>query len=447
MKTFLIPALIAAFCTGAPFARSEAPKVVKSVPENGAAEVDSTSKELRIVFDQPMSPNGMSVVGGGPTYPKFAGSKRWEDERTLVMPWQLEPEHEYWLSINSDRFTNFRGANGESSVPYPISFRTGKVGGAIGTSAPKPDVAANKEAIARLQRAIDKDYSYRDLRRVNWPSRFREFAPRLQSAATPRLFAAVAAELLSPAEDIHLWLTVGDETVGTHSRKAPWNVSKSNLPRFVPQWKEQSPIVASGLFPDGIRYVAITSWPVAPATDLEPAFEILADAAKAGKPIIVDVRANGGGSEPTAQTFAGCFFNKSAVYAKNTTLRDGNFIGPFDRAVEPNKNRQPFRGRSVVLMGQGTVSSSESFVMMMKQAPGCTLIGDRTAGCSGNPKPTNLGNGVRVFVPSWKDLRLNGSCLEGEGFAPDIAVKAAPQDFEKADPVLEMALRTLRGTK
>jgi C-terminal processing protease CtpA/Prc len=85
--------------------------------------------------------------------------------------------------------------------------------------------------------------------------------------------------------------------------------------------------------------------------------------------------------------------------------------------------------------------------LLMKQAPGCTLIGDRTAGCSGNPKPTNLGNGVTVFVPSWKDLRLNGTCLEGEGFAPDIAVKAAPQDFEKADPVLELALRTLRGTK
>ena len=287
-----------------------------------------------------------------------------------MLPWQLEPEHDYWLSINSDRFTNFRGASGESCVPYPISFRTARVSGPTGTSATKPDAAANKEAIARLQRAIDKDYSYRDLRRVNWSNRFREFAPRLQSAATPRLFATVAAELLSPAEDIHLWLTVDDETVWTHSRKAPWNVSKPNLRRFVPQWKEQNPIVATGLFPDGIRYVAITSWPAAPATDLEPAFEILADAAKAGKAIIVDVRANGGGSEPTAQAFAGCFFQKSAVYAKNTTRRDGNFIGPFDRAVEPNKDRQSFRGRSAVLMGQGTVSSSESFVMMMKQAPG-----------------------------------------------------------------------------
>jgi len=86
----------------------------------------------------------------------LVGDSRWEDNRTLVLPWQLEPEHDYWLSINSDRFTNFRGASGESCVPYPISFRTARVSGPTGTSATKPDAAANKEAIARLQRAIDK---------------------------------------------------------------------------------------------------------------------------------------------------------------------------------------------------------------------------------------------------------------------------------------------------
>jgi C-terminal processing protease CtpA/Prc len=282
---------------------------------------------------------------------------------------------------------------------------------------------------------------------VDWSKRFRDFAPQLEAAPTPRRFAALAGELLSPAQDIHLWLKAGNDTIGTYSRVAPWNVATANLPRQIPQWKEQSPIVSSGLFPDGIRYVAINGWPVAPAADVEPAFAVLADAAKAGKPIIIDVRANGGGAEPTARDFAGCFFRKSAVYAKNTNRRDGKFLGPYDREIEPNKTRPPFQGRVVVLMGQGTVSSSESFVMMMKQAPGCTLIGDRTAGCSGNPKPVELGNGVVAWVPSWKDLRLNGTCMEGEGFAPDVAVKTRPEDFEKADPVVEAALRLLRAQK
>jgi hypothetical protein len=448
MKTFLPHACILIIGVLAPAARAERPKVVKTIPENGARNVDPALKELRVVFDQPMSPGGMSVVGGGPAFPKLTGEPRWEDPRTFVYQWELEPGHDYWLSLNSDRFTNFRGANGEPCVPCPLSFRTGgKSSGAPVASDQKLSGAANQEAITRLQRAIDRDYSYRDLRKVNWASRFREFTPRLRAAATPRLFADVAAELLSPAQDIHLWLKVGDETIGTHMRKAPWNISLSNLPRFIPEWKERSPIVASGQFPEGIRYIAIRSWPVSPSADVEPAFEVLADAAKAAQPIIIDVRANGGGAEPTAQEFAGCFFRKSAAYAKNTTRRDGAWLGPYDRSVEPNPNRPLFRGRSVVLMGQGTVSSSESFVMMMKQAPGCTLIGDRTAGCSGNPKPSDLGNGVVALIPSWKDLRLNGTCMEGEGFAPDLAVKAGPQDFERADPVLEAALRVLRGGK
>ena len=95
-------------------------------------------------------------------------------------------------------------------------------------------------------------------------------------------------------------------------------------------------------------------------------------------------------------------------------------------------------------MGQGTVSSAESFAMMMKQVPGCTLIGDRTAGCSGNPRPVDLGNGVVAFVPGWKDLRPDGTCLEGEGFAPDLTVKTTPEDFQQSDPVIEAALRVLR---
>jgi len=446
MKTFLPCVWILILGALTLTATAERPKIVKTIPESGAREVDPALKELRVVFDQPMSPDGMSVVGGGPTFPKL-GDTHWEDPRTFVIKWELDPEHDYWLSLNSDRFINFRGANGEPCVPHPVSFRTSGKGGAPGAAGQKLDAAANKEAVARLQRAIDKDYSYRDLRHVNWPDRFRDFAPRWTAATTPRLFADIAAELLSPAEDIHLWMRVGDETIGTYTHMAPWNVSLSNLSHFIPQWKEHSPIVFGGLFPDGIRYIAIRNWPVTPDADLEPAFEVLAQAASAGKPIIIDVRANGGGSEPAAQEFAGCFFRKSAVYARNATRQNGAWRGPFDRTIDPNPKRPPFRGHSVVLMGQGTVSSSESFVMMMKQAPGCTLIGDHTAGCSGNPKPVDLGNGVVALIPSWKDLRLNGTCMEGEGFAPDLAVKAAPQDFEKADPIVEAALRLLRSPK
>jgi len=102
------------------------PKVLSTNPRNGDRNVDPGLKELRVVFSRSMLPGRMSIVGDGPEYPNFEGEPRWEDERVFIYAWELEPEHDYWISFNSDRFTNFRGTNYEPSVPSPLSFRTGK---------------------------------------------------------------------------------------------------------------------------------------------------------------------------------------------------------------------------------------------------------------------------------------------------------------------------------
>jgi len=95
------------------------------------------------------------------------------------------------------------------------------------------------------------------------------------------------------------------------------------------------------------------------------------------------------------------------------------------------------------LIGRYCMSSNESFILMMKAA-GATLVGERTYGSSGNPKPHELANGVTIFLPSWKDMLPEGSVLEGVGVAADVEVKTQPAEFEKQDPVLDKALATLR---
>src|SRR5581483_11317039 len=129
-------------------------------------------------------------------------------------PVRLQPDHDYRLSVNSDRFTNFRSRAGEPAVPYPIAFSTGP-----DPAAPPPaeeTLRANRAAIAALRRAVDEDYAYRDLRGVDWDARFKEVTPRLERAATPEAFAAAAAALLAPAKDLHVWLKAGDKIVGSH---------------------------------------------------------------------------------------------------------------------------------------------------------------------------------------------------------------------------------------
>ena len=101
----------------------ERPRVVRTSPENGAMSVDPATNELRVTFDQPMA-TGVSFVGGGPTAPEVVGRPQWLSNTTIVLPIRLKPDHAYWLSINSDRYQNFRGINRLPAVPYPISFRT-----------------------------------------------------------------------------------------------------------------------------------------------------------------------------------------------------------------------------------------------------------------------------------------------------------------------------------
>jgi hypothetical protein len=146
--------------------------VVKASPGDGEMAVDyAKTTELRVVFDQRMdTAGGYSVVGGGDSFPEVLGRPTWADDRTLVLPIRLRPEHDYSLGINSDRFTNCRSAAGEAAVPYPITFSTAPDPAAPG--ADEQTLRRNRAAVDALRHATDQDYAYRDLRGVDRAARF-----------------------------------------------------------------------------------------------------------------------------------------------------------------------------------------------------------------------------------------------------------------------------------
>jgi C-terminal processing protease CtpA/Prc len=217
------------------------------------------------------------------------------------------------------------------------------------------------------------------------------------------------------------------------------NFSLPSLQKAVPGWARKSPTVFAGQFGDGIGYVMITTWAKDRAKELQAAFDVLEDP-QCSKGLIIDVRPNSGGDELLARAFAGCFVAEPRVYAKHTVRDGGKFSSIGARTVWPNPDHPRYQGKVAVLMGRANMSSCESFLLMMKQAENCTLVGERSYGSSGNPQPVTLGNGITLYVPSWKDLRPDGTCFEGEGLAPDLEVKAEAREFESGDPVLEAAL-------
>jgi hypothetical protein len=420
------------------------PKVIETVPKAGDVTVDPGLQEMRFVFDQDMATGGFSICGGGPLFPKIVGRPRWATRRILTARVTLEPDHEYRLSINCSNATNCRSAAGEPAAPYPITFKTAAK---EGTAPPQARSAVgNAEALANLRKAVDERYSYRDLRKLDWAALFAKYGPAMENAASRAVFAQAARELLAQAKDMHIWIEVDGKEIHPYKRNVARNYDLAVLNKVVPGFRKLSGAVYAGRFEDGVGYILIDSWSRDRAEALEQAYAAIWEFSDAPG-LIVDVRPNGGGAEPLAQEFAGCFIDKPVVYAKHvyrSVNAPGGFDEPHDRVLEPNKYRPKYRGKVAVLMGPANMSSCESFLMMMKQVPGCKLIGSASYGSSGNPKPTDLGNGVTVYLPSWKDLRLDGTCLEGQGITPDIPITVVPAALETTDPVLQAALTLLR---
>jgi len=420
-----------------------APKVVKTVPDNGATNVDPSLRQMSVTFDQDMKQSSFSWVGGGTTCPKVRGRPRWINARTCVLGVTLEPNHRYWMSINSSRFTGFQNKRGVPAAPHPISFTTGPAKGSRPAGlTPK----ANRQAIVELRRAIDENYSYRDFRKVNWKVLWAKHAPAMRKATSAVNFAAEAAKLLAHTRDIHVWLQVGRQTIPAFQRSVAANYNLRTLAKAVPEWHKDSSCVWRGRFTDDIGYIMISNWDNRSRDALEKAFEALDDFLDT-KALIVDVRPNSGGSEILARHFAGCFVDKPVVYAKHVNRQPSSpsgFSRPYGRMLKRKKGRPKYRGKVVVLMGPANMSSCEAFLLMMRKVPGCKLIGGRSYGASGNPKPIPLGNGVTVYLPSWKGMQPDGTALEGRGIAPDIPVSATPAALRKRDPVLQAALKHLR---
>jgi hypothetical protein len=437
-------------CVAAATGLARPPKVIKLYPENGTADVKPGPVKIRILFDQDMTTGkSYSICGSGENFPEIIGAPQWSGKRAFVFSANLKPNHSYTFGINSPSFQNFKSVSGEPAEVLVVQFQTAGEDGKPTVTTPAVPQEDNQQAITALRNAIDDHYSYKDLKNLDWDALFTQYHENLVKADTPLAFARTAGLLLAHTKDKHIWLSVGDQTVPAYQNPVTANANFKLLPKLVPAFKKHSAYVCTGKFPDGIGYIYIDGWSHQHKEYYDQLYIALNEFADAPG-LIIDIRGNGGGSEPIAQEFAGCFIDTPKVYAKHV-IRDADAPGGFtpvsERRVLPNKTRPPYHGKVAVLTGPVVMSSCEAFVLMMKQVPGCVLVGEPTQGSSGNPQPYDLGNGVTVFLPCWKDMLPDGTCFEGIGIRPDILVKVRPDQITTTDPVIEAARMALTKRK
>lgn len=422
-----------------PAVAQKAPEIVDLEPANGATEVDPNTSELRVTFDRDMVTGNFSFCDD-PQFPKVRGKPRFVNRRTAVLKVRLEPERDYVLHINCPNFMNFQAADGTPLEPVHWKFSTGK---SLSKSSQK---TLNKQSFKELMEVLRNEYSYLDRKKVDWKKLERQHRKRIASAKDTREWVDRVARMLSVAEDLHMTLEFGGALRGTYMRNVRPNFDLDGVKAVIPGLQQRNRAVWTGRTDDDFGYLLIAGWDRKLEQDLKELQSVLEEF-QGTKGLIIDVRPNSGGDENLARAVASWFIEGEKVYAKNAN-RDAHSktgFGPtYSRTIKGNDPPRTYEKPVCVLMGRANMSSCEGFLLMMKQGRDVTLLGSKSYGSSGNPKPFELENGVIVNVPSWKAMRPDGTPFEGEGLLPDIKIKVSPDRLKTGDPIIERALKRLR---
>jgi hypothetical protein len=310
---------------------------------------------------------------------------------------------------------------------------------------PKVTAKESLEVFDGAWKAFDREYAMFGVKKgVDWDALKKAYRPLAEKAGTRYEVAGVVDALIARLEDLHAWVKVGGEALPGYQRFRPGNGDLRAVRGILKGLEEDGKEIAWTRTEDGIGYVAVLGLN---DPGLPDAFDRVLEKLKDAKGLVLDLRFNGGGSEPLALAMAGRFADAPRIYSKHR-VRSGpgrGDLGPeAERKVDP---RGPWRFEAsvAVLIGQRTMSSAESFALMMDGCPGATTYGDRTAGSSGNPKVVELTGDIEVAVPRWLDFDPAGKPIDGVGVEPAAKVPVTFKDLRAGrDPVLVAALEGLR---
>ena len=313
-------------------------------------------------------------------------------------------------------------------------------------TAPSPPAEDFASQFDSLWSTFDREYSYFVHKQIDWNALRSSYRPRALAASDQRGFMDVIREMLGNLHDGHVSLRdPGGAQIPTFQSPAfvNWNRAVFDQYRSRAGWSQGQIDWGHGVL-DGVPYIAIGAWSTQAvrSADFDAAFERYRNAPA----VILDVRMNGGGDDSLAFEIAGRF-TSTPINAGYVRFRNGpshtDFGAPIQRTVSP-RGAWHYGGTVLLLIGRRSASSNESFIMAMGQLPHVTLVGDRTAGSTGNPRTFPLAGGWSYTVSRWIEYTADNQVIEDNGISPDVFVTATAADFASGrDPVLDWAVNRL----
>jgi C-terminal processing protease CtpA/Prc len=300
-----------------------------------------------------------------------------------------------------------------------------------------------------LWQNFDQNYSYFVYKNIDWNAANAKYRPMALQTTDEASLVNVLTQMLAQLHDQHVSFTdpSGNQTptfvptVFDNWNKTVWQ-QYMTTGNFV---QVQPGLVTAAL--SGAHYIAVGSWNGAQVDVAH--LDSVVDANQSAPALIIDVRMNGGGDSQIAYQFAGRFTTQTRTPTGFNQFRNGPLHTDFTTlAADTLTPRGTFQFTKPVylLIGRISASSTEDFISAMRELPNVTIIGDTSAGASGNPLSFTLGGGWSYTVSHWIDYTAEQQIIEDQGIAPAMFVPVTPSDFQQGkDPVIDFAVAEASG--
>jgi len=307
----------------------------------------------------------------------------------------------------------------------------------VGCSGGSPDTFGAQ--FDRLWQDFDLTYPYFSIVNVDWSASRERYRPRALAAASEEELIGTLVEMLGELQDphVHFQDDAGRQRP-TWVSSAFKNYDRTLRSSYSARWGTQSLGQWGYGMIGSVPYIYVDSWSM-PLSGFDGAME----AFKEAPGIVIDVRANGGGNSayalPVLQRLADRTRIGGYVRYRNGPHHD-DFTAPTAAEFSPGGSWQ-YTKPVLVLVGAGSVSSTEDFVSAMRELPHVTLAGDTTAGATANPATRTLAVGWSYTISRWFFTTPDGIVVEGHGIPPHVQVPSTAADFASGrDPVLDYAV-------
>lgn len=315
-------------------------------------------------------------------------------------------------------------------------------------SSPENTPSSNFEI---LWRELDRYYPLFEVKQVDWDALHREFGEKIGPGTSSDSLWILLCTALERLDDPHVSLhdLKGQRffNSGLPAFRGNYDPAVVRMRYLAPGWRllGDGRLVVGRIRNSRIGYLAIHSFADGP--DWSKDMGVFLDSARDLDAVVVDIRANGGGTTEAYQAVASAFVERPTTYMRWAT-RNGpghtDFTSRQELSISPIKGRKPFLGSLALLVDGRTASSADHLHWIFKEfLPRTVTVGEPSCGVFGSISAfKTLPNGWRFAYTARIAWSLADLPLDQAGsLAPDSLVFNVPQRVVQGkDSALETAI-------